>query len=143
MSMSIYLVKLPATLAARIEAEPNLLNQVWREENVVDDDIAALDKENDKLLEDYLDLARIMDERPERFPWMRKALHGTGREIAFEYGYGPGFVVTAPEATQIAAGLAEECGWRPGDEVITIDHAIAAFYASAGSEARTVIGGVG
>jgi hypothetical protein len=141
-SMTLYLVKVPPDLAARVAAEPDLLNQVWREDDVVDQQVAAL-REDDTLMEDYLDLGRMVNEQPGHYPWLEKALHGTGTEIAFEFGYGAGFVIAPQEAAGIAAGLAEDAGWRPGDEVVTIADAIAAFYLSAAENGRVVIGGVG
>jgi hypothetical protein len=89
-SMTLYLVKMPPDLAARVEVEPNLLNQVWREDDVVDQQVAAL-QDDDTLMEDYLDLGRMVNGQPGRYPWLEKALHGTGKEIAFEFGYGAGF----------------------------------------------------
>jgi hypothetical protein len=143
MSMTLYLVKVPPAIAERIKAYPELLNQVWDEVEMTDGDLARLDPEHDRLMEDYLSLGRVVNEEPDRYPWMRRALHGMGEEIAFEYGYGPGFVVTPQQAAQIVAGLAEEGWWRSGDEIVTIDHAIAAFYATARRNAQTVIGGIG
>jgi len=140
--MNLYLVKMPPDLAARVAAEPDLLNQVWREDDVVDQQVAGL-REDDTLMEDYLDLGRMVNEQPGRFPWLEKALHGTGTEVGFEFGYGAGFLVAPPDAAGIAAGLTEEVGWRPGDEVVTIADAIAAFYSSAAEQDRAVIGGVG
>jgi len=142
-SMSLYLVKVAPTLGERIQADPKLLLQVWGEVDRVDPDIADLDEDRDTLLEDYLCLGRILQEEPGRYSWMERALHGTGEVVDFEYGYGPGFLIRAEQAAQIAAGLAEEGWWRPGDEVVTVDHAIAAFYAAAAEEGRTVIGGIG
>lgn len=130
-------------IGERIRADPALLLQIWGEVNTVDPEIADLDDDQDKLLEDYLHLSRILLDQPDRYPWMTRALHGTGEVVDFEYGYGPGFMVGADMAAQIVAGLAEEGWWRPGDEVVTVDHAIAAFYAAAADQGRTVIGGIG
>jgi hypothetical protein len=140
--MTLYLAKVPPDLAARVAAEPDLLDQVWREVDVVDQEVAAL-QDDDTLMEDYLDLGRLVNEQPGRYPCLEKALHGTGTEIAYEFGYGAGFLVAAQEVAGIAAGLAEDVGWRPGDEVVTIADAIAAFYLSASDHGRAVIGGVG
>jgi hypothetical protein len=140
--MTLYLVKLPPDLAARVAAEPDVLNQVWRDDDVVDHQVAAL-QDDDTLMEDYLDLGRMVNEQPGRYPWLEKALHGTGTEIAFQFGYGAGFLVAPQESAGIAAGLAGEVGWRPGQEVVTIADAIAAFYSSAAENGRVVIGGVG
>ncbi len=138
MSMTLYLLKAPPEFAARIEREPELFRQVWRDEAV-----AAPDRQDDLLMEDYLDLGESVQEQPERYPWMNAALHGTGTEVAFDLGYGPGFLLTTEEVGRIAAGLVDEVGWHPGDEVIAIPDAIAAFYTSAAAQARAVIGGVG
>lgn len=143
MSMVLYLAKMPATTAERIKANPELLYQVWDEADVTDSDIDALDSERDKLMEDYLHLGGIVNEEPDRYPWMQRALHGTGVEAGFEYGYGPGFLVTPQEAGQIVAGSAVEGWWRVGDAIVTVDHAIAAFYNSAHAAGHTVIGGIG
>jgi hypothetical protein len=140
--MTLYLVKVPPDLAARVAVQPDLLNQVWREEDLVDQQVAAL-QDDDTLMEDYLDLGRMVNGRPGRYPWLEKALHGTGTEIAFVFGYGAAFLVAAHEVAGIAAGLADDVGWRPGDEVVTIVDAIAAFYVSASDQGRVVIGGVG
>jgi hypothetical protein len=94
-------------------------------------------------MEDYLGLSQILLDQPDRYPWLTRALHGMGEDVNFDYGYGPGFIVKADAAAQIVAGLAEEGWWRPGDEVVSVDHAIAAFYAVAASQGRVVIGGVG
>jgi hypothetical protein len=142
MSMSLALVKVPAALGERIRSEPDLLNQIWEEEELTDPELARLDLDSDRLLEDYLGLSRVLDDQPDRFPWMTRALNGTGDEVDFEFGYGNGFVIGSAEAARIAAGLGEEGWWRPGDEIITIDHAIAAFYMAAAEQDRTVIGGV-
>jgi hypothetical protein len=141
--MTTYLVKLPTALAARIQAEPDLLAQVWRKEDVVDDDVARLNQGEDRLMEDYLGLARELEESPGRYRWMRAALEGTGAEIEFEYGYGDGFVLTAGEGGDVAVGLVGEGWWSPGQDVETIAHAVAAFYDAAARENRVVIGGIG
>jgi hypothetical protein len=73
---------------------------------------------------------------------MRRALHGTGIEIDYDFGYGNAFKVTAQEAAEIADGLAAEGWWVPGQESETISHAIGAFYRAAADEGRTVFGGV-
>jgi hypothetical protein len=143
MSMSLYLVKVAPVIGERIQANPGLLLQVWGEVDTVDPDIADLDEDQDKLLEDYLGLSRILLDQPDRYPWMARALHGAGEVVDFEYGYGPGFMVRSDAAAQIVAGLAEEGWWRPSDKVVTVDHAIAAFYAGAADQGRTVIGGIG
>ena len=142
MTMSLYLVKVAPVIGERIQADPGLLLQVWGEDSV-DPDIADLDEDQDKLLEDYLHLSRILLDQPGRYPWLMRALHGTGEVVDFEYGYGPGFMVRADMAAQIVVGLAEEGWWRAGDKVVTVDHAIAAFYAAAVDQGRTVIGGTG
>jgi len=129
MSMVLYLAKMPHPLAERIKADPELLFQVWNEADATN-----------KLLEDYLGLARIVEANPGRYPWLEKALHGTGVEVDYDYGYGPGFVITALEAAQIVEGLAGEGWWRAGEPIVAIDHAIAAFYASASRDGHTVIG---
>jgi len=140
MSMVLCLAKMPHPLAERIKADPELLFQVWNEAEATDAGVAALDPERDKLLEDYLGLARIVEANPGRYPWLEKALHGTGVEVDYDYGYGPGFVITALEAAQIVEGLAGEGWWRAGEPIVAIDHAIAAFYASASRDGHTVIG---
>jgi hypothetical protein len=94
------------------------------------------------LFEDYLGLGREIGENAARYPWMQRALHGTDREIDFDFGYGNGFLVTAQEAAEIAAGLTREGWWRPGQDVTLIPHAVAAFYRSAADNGLTVIGGV-
>jgi hypothetical protein len=141
--MVLYLVKVPGSVAERIVARPELLDQVWEEAEVEDDGVARLDEERDKLMEDYLGLARDINERPERYPWMQQALNGIGAEIPYDFGYSQAFVITPEQAGAIAAGLAEEGWWRPGQEIVTIDHAIAAFYTDAARDGRTVIGGIG
>jgi hypothetical protein len=133
--MSLMLVKVPPALAARIRAEPALLAQVW-------DESAGLVTAEDKLFEDYLGLSRTVDEQPDRFPVMFRAMNGTGDELDYDFGYGPAFVIEPAEAARISAGLAEEGWWRSGDEVITIDHAIAEFYTLAADQGRTIVGGV-
>ncbi|MEV8516337.1 hypothetical protein [Dactylosporangium sp. NPDC051484] len=143
MSMSLYLVKVTPTIGERMQADPELLLQVWGAVDPVEPDIADLDEDEDKLLEDYLGISHILLDKPDRYPWLARALHGTGEVVDFEYGYGPGFIVRADMAAQIVAGLAEEGWWRQGDEVVTVDHAIAAFYAAAADQGRTVIGGIG
>jgi hypothetical protein len=143
MSMSLYLVKVTPAAGERIEADPELLLQIWGAVDRVDPDFADVDEDQDKLLEDYLGLSRILFDQPDRYPWLERALHGTGEVVDFDFGYGSGFVVKAGAAAQIVAGLAEEGWWRPGDEVITVDQAIAAFYAAAADQGRTVIGGIG
>jgi hypothetical protein len=110
---------------------------------VVDDDVARLNEREDQLMEDYLGLARELNESPGRYRWMRAALEGTGAEIGFEYGYGNGFVLTAGEVADVAAGLVSEGWWSPGQDVVTIAHAVAAFYDTAARENRVVIGGIG
>ncbi|GAA4963753.1 hypothetical protein [Actinoplanes utahensis] len=83
--MSLCLVKVTADLARRIEADPDLLEQLWNsEDDEPDPEIAAIDRERDTLFEDFLDVSR----EAERFPWMKKALEGVGPEIDFDYGYG-------------------------------------------------------
>ena len=135
-------------LAERIEADPDLLNQLWPEYDEdeppaeADAEIAAIDHDRDTFFEDYLGISREIDEEPAKYPWMRRALSGTGSEIEYDFGYGNGFKVTAREAAEIADGLAREGWWSPGQEVTLISHAIAAFYRSAADEGRTVIGGV-
>jgi hypothetical protein len=140
--MVLYLVKVPASVAERIVARPELLDQVWEEAEVDDDGVAQLD-ERDKLMEDYIGLGREVNERADRYPWMQRALNGTGEEIPYEYGYSDAFVITPEQAGEIAAGLAEEGWWRPGEAVISIEQAIAAFYTDAARDGRTVIGGIG
>jgi hypothetical protein len=148
MSMSICLAKVSPVLAQRIETDPELLNQVWLEADddeppvAADSDIAAIDRDRDLLFEDYLGLGSEINDDPARYPWMQRAVHGTGREIDFDFGYGNGFLVAAREAAEIAAGLAHEGWWRPGQDVTLIPHAVAAFYQSAADEGLTVIGGV-
>jgi acetyltransferase-like isoleucine patch superfamily enzyme len=146
--MSLCLAKVPPALGERIAADPALLDQLWP---VADDDesaaapdaqIAAIDHDRDTLFEDYLGISHEIDEEPARYPWMRRALEGTGTEIGYDLGYGNGFRVTAQEAARIADGLAREGWWSPGQEVALISHAIAAFYRSAADEGRTVIGAV-
>ncbi|GIH88575.1 hypothetical protein Pro02_69830 [Planobispora rosea] len=137
--MSLFLVKLPTALAARVEVEPDLLTQIWGEEDVVDSEVAALDEAH-KLFEDYLDIAQVVAEGPDRYPWMRKALHGTGEELDVDFGYGPAFMAPPQDVRQVAAGLTGEGWWRPGDEVTTIAQAISAFYTTAAAEDRAIIG---
>jgi hypothetical protein len=127
--MTLYLIRVTRALAERIQAEPRLLEQVWGEGDVSNPEIAGLDLDNDALMEDYLGLGRVLAEEPQRYPWMERALQGTGQEVGFEFGYGPGFVVTPQEAAEIAAGLASEGWWQAGDEVETVPQAIASFYA--------------
>ena len=145
-SMSLCLAKVPAALAERIEADPELVDQLWPgdDEPAIepDADIAAIDQDRDTFFEDYLDLRRDIDSEPARYPWMLRAVEGTGAEIEYDFGYGNGFKVTAREAAEIADGLAQEGWWSPGQEVTLVSHAIAAFYRSAADEGRTVIGGV-
>ena len=146
--MSLCLVKVSPALAGRITADPDLLDQLWPadEEDVPpaepDAEIAAIDRDQDTLFEDFLDISRQIDEKPAGYPWMRRALNGTGTEIEYDFGYENGFIVTAQEAAEIADGLTHEGWWRPGQEITLISHAIAAFYRSAAVAGRTVIGGV-
>jgi hypothetical protein len=142
--MSICLVKVPPALAERIEADPSLLDQLWRRHDVAEPDpeIAAIDHDRDTLFEDYLSISREIDDHPIGFPWMERALEGTGAEIEYDFGYGNGFTVTPQDTAEIADGLAAEGWWSPGQEIKLISHAIAAFYRSAADEGRTVIGGV-
>lgn len=146
--MSLCLVKLPPALAERIKAEPNLLNQLWFDAEDWDEpaepdaEIAAIDRDRDTLFEDFLGLSRHISETPDKFPWMHKALNGTGDEIDFDFGYGNGFIITTQDSAQIADGLTQEGWWQPGHEVTLISHAIAAFYRTAAADGRTVIGGV-
>ncbi|MEU8665176.1 hypothetical protein [Actinoplanes philippinensis] len=148
MSMSLCLVKLPPATARRIAGTPDLLGQLWFDdeedepETEPDPELAALDRERDTLFEDYLDVSREIGDDPGTYPWMRKALHGTGTEIDFDFGYGNGFTVTAEEAAEIARGLSDEGWWSPGQEVTLIPHAIAAFYHAAAGNGHTIIGGV-
>ena len=83
-----------------------------------------------------------MDEQLGWFPSLYRAMNGTGDELDYDFGYCRAFVVGPDEAARIVAGIAEEGGWRRDDEVVTIDHAIAEFYALAADEGRTVIGGI-
>ena len=146
--MSLCLVKLPPALAQRVQTTPDLLEQLWFEEEDdepatdPDPELAALDRDRDTFLEDYLGTSREIGDDPGTYPWMRKALHGTGTEIDFDFGYGNGFAVTAKESAEIAAGLAAEGWWSPGQEVTLVPHALAAFYRAAADEGKTVIGGV-
>lgn len=142
MSMILHLVKLPIELGERVIATPDLLNQIWGVVDIVDADVAALNENADKFTEDYLHRGRALIEKPGQFPWMEKAMNGTGNEIAFEFGYGPGFVITPTECSQIATALVDEGWWRPTDEVTTIAQAIAAFYTTAATETRMIIGGI-
>src|SRR5690242_15358235 len=109
--MSLCLTKVPPALAARIAADPDLLELLWPEDEdespaELDADIAAIDEDRDLFLEDYLFLAREIEQKPFGFPWMRRALHGTGVEIDYDFGYGNAFMVSAREAAEIADGLA-------------------------------------
>ncbi|MEV6302571.1 hypothetical protein AB0M02_24370 [Actinoplanes sp. NPDC051861] len=148
MSMSLCLVKLSPAIAHRIETTPDLLEQLWfadeEDEPAADPDpeLAALDRDRDTLFEDYLGLSREIGDEPGTYPWMRRALQGTGTDIDFDFGYGNGFVVTAQEAAEIANGLADEGWWSPGQEVTLVPHAIAGFYHAAANEGQTIIGGV-
>ncbi|HEX5993621.1 MAG TPA: hypothetical protein VFY84_00630 [Jiangellales bacterium] len=142
MSMVFYLVKVTPAVAEKIRAEPDLLPQVWREIELTDPDIAAI-SDSDRLMEDYLHIGERFVDHPGRYPWMERALSGTGTQIAFEFGYGPGFFVTPDEAGKIATGLAEEGSWKPGQPVEWVDDAIAAFYTTAHAEGKSIIGGVG
>jgi hypothetical protein len=157
MSMSLCLVKVSPALAQRIADEPDLLEQLWFDDEDEDEgegegddsdgdgadpEIAAIDRERDTLFEDYLGVSREIGEDEATHPWMRRALAGTGTEIDFDFGYGNGFTVPAAEAAEIAGGLAREGWWSPGQEVTLVPHAIAAFYRAAADEGRTVIGGV-
>lgn len=146
--MSLCLAKVPPALAERIEADPNLLDQLWPEyeedepAGEPDAEIAAIDRDRDTLFEDYLHLRREIDKEPDRYPWMRRALEGTGTELDYDFGYGNGFKVTAQEAAEIADGLASE-GWsRPGQQATWVSQVIAAFYRSAADEGRIIVGGV-
>jgi hypothetical protein len=147
--MTICLVKVPPALAERIQADPELLNQIWpaadEEEDepaALDAEIASIDEEDDTVFEDYLGLGRDVQKEPGRYPWMERALHGGGTEIDYDFGWGNGFTVTAEEAAEIADGLAAEGWWSPGQEVTLIAHAVAAFYRTAADQGRTVIGGI-
>ena len=146
--MSLCLAKLEPALAERIEADPDLLDQLWPD---YDDDgpagepdaeITAIDRDRDTFFEDYLGIRREIDKEPAGYPWMRRALEGTDSEIEWDFGYGNGFKVTAQEAAEIADGLASE-GWSdPGQRATWVSRAITAFYRSAADEGRTIIGGV-
>ncbi|GAA2687981.1 hypothetical protein Apa02nite_035430 [Actinoplanes palleronii] len=142
--MNLCLAKVLPALAERIKADPDLLDQLWEEsdEPEPDAEIAAIDRDHDTFLEDYLYVSREVDKEPARYPWMRRALSGTGTEIEYDFGYDNGFLVTAQEAAEIADGLALEGWWSQGQAVTLIPHAIAAFYRSAADEGRAVIGGV-
>src|SRR3982750_2919376 len=133
--MNLNLVKVLPPLAARIEAEPDLLSRLWSEDDETpadpDPQIAAVDLDRDIFFDDYDTITREYEEAPEYYQWMNFALEGPGDVIAYDLGWGDGFIVSPRDVAKIADGLELEGWWSPGEQVTLLTQAIAAFYRSA------------
>lgn len=145
MGMELLLVRLTPGQAEAIVANPELLRLVFPEDEqeALPDVLASLDIDSDTLMEDYLQIARILDESVEEYEWMRKAANGTGSTIRFDFGYEDVFVLSPGEVAEIAAGLDAEEWLRPNSDEAWPVLAVATFYREAAKQGSGIIGGVG
>jgi hypothetical protein len=133
MSMQMTLFRFSDALAKRMLSEPGLAERVVEEPeefDIDDDDVAGFN---------YRDFSRILSGRP----GLTKALdQDKGTQVGDDFGYGPGWVFTSKEVSQLAKALVGEAKESEGeidDEVREEFRDYAAFFALAAQAQKSVL----
>jgi hypothetical protein len=140
--MELILVAVNARLATMFEADPKLIAQIFSEigntSGDVDEEIQNVG--SDYFLEDFRGILSKVE--PQDFPWLHKAINGSGRTVDYDFGYGQGFLLTPSEVAEVASGLVAE-GWLRDVPNIYVQRQVARYYKQASENGYYIIGGVG
>jgi hypothetical protein len=147
MSMWLELAKLTPADLEKVRADPQRLDPVFFEEE--GEALDELDPEADVFGTDYRTLSAIAEameiDLDDGESWLSRATgNGIGSELAFDFTYGPGFLLTPDEVQQVAAGLSAE-GWADAAAVEDDDEnlpGLLRFFTTAAKQKRGIVGGV-
>ena len=131
--MWLNLAKVTPALLAEIRERPALLDVLFLDEGADLPD--GFDERRDVFGCDYRTLSAVAEamadqERPgadwrDLYPWLRRATGDEGADhlTAYEFTYGPAFLLTVEDVVTVHRGLTEE-GWAFVDDVDDLDAAL-------------------